>query len=247
MGRRLWSKKAEMRKFSIIVGTYNQVHYLPKLIESLENQTFKNFEVHFCDDGSDDGTQDFFGNAREYSYFKFPFQYHRQPHRGTRLARNLNQGIRAARGDYCVLIMADSFPELNYLENLNEWVNPDFIVCGVRVNIEGEKVVEMDYRLRKNLIPGQPALLVNSPFYLATGNGLCIPTEAMMKYGAWDEKIEGYGGEDNEIIARLYFKGYLVWSVPSLILYHNFHVSHDSGSSSSEYVSKKILEYERKY
>ena len=216
-------KSNKIMKFSIIVGLYNHKRYLLKLIESLENQTFKDFEWIVCDDGSKDGTKEFFKNK----VFKFPFQYLSLKKNTGNLSRNINQGIRKAKGDYCIFIMGDSFPELNYLEILNERVNPDSIICGIRVNIEGNKIVEFDWRRRKGVIPDIPVLLPDKPWEFTTGNGLTIPTDALRKYGGWNEKFKvakgGEAGEDQELIARLYYKGFLVWSVPQLILYHNYH------------------------
>lgn len=66
--------KNNIAKFSLIVGLYNHKKYLRKLIESLENQTYKNFEVIFVDDGSNDGTKEYFGLK---PIFKFDYQYKR--------------------------------------------------------------------------------------------------------------------------------------------------------------------------
>jgi len=227
-------------KFSIITAVYNQKHYLLKLIESLKRQTYKSFEWHVCDDGSTDGTDKFFRR------FYFPGVYYHRLRKNTgNLSKNLNQGIKKAKGDYCVFIMGDSFPELNYLEILNEWVNPDFLICGIRINIEGDRVVDLDYRLRKKVIPKDPVLLPKEPWNIATGNGLTIPTQALRKYGGWNEKFcaaKGkQAGEDQEIIARLYFKGYLVWSVPSLILYHHWHKN--ILNENIKFVDKLIRQY----
>ena len=43
--------------FSIIIPTYNRSKYLHDIFRCLENQTFKNFEILICDDGSTDDTK----------------------------------------------------------------------------------------------------------------------------------------------------------------------------------------------
>lgn len=227
-------------KFTIVVGMYNNLKNLPRLIESLENQTFKDFEVIFCDDVSDDGTKEFFENKM----FAFPWRYRRlNKKKGMRLAKNINQGVREAIGEYCVFIMADSFPELNYLENLAEYAVNDNILCGIRIQIEGNRVVDMEWRMEKGRIPKTVALLPTQPYNAITGNGLVVPTDAMRKYGGWNEKVKGYGGDDNELVARLYYKGYLVWSIPHAVLYHNYHVSTADNMKNHKIINKLVNKY----
>jgi len=218
-------------KFSIIVGIYNHLKYLPMLVDALKRQTLKDFEVHFCDDGSDDGTEEFFNelSLMDADDVGFPFRYHRQKHEGMRLSRNLNQGIRQAQGQYCVFIMGDSFPELDYLELLDLWCKPERMICGIRVQlseISGKlEGVDMDWRLKKHVIPTVDSIIIGQPWGCLTGNGLTIPTQALKEHGMWSEEFEGYGGDDNELIARMFYKGLVPWSVIDLRLYHNWHKS----------------------
>ncbi len=228
-------------KYSIIVSLFNQLKYLPRLIKSLEEQTFGEFEVHFCDNCSNDGTEEFF----EKKHFNFLWEYHRFKKNTGNLSKNVNQGIKKAKGEHCLFITGDSFLENNYLEALNNYVYCDSIICGVRFQIDGNKIVEQEWRLRKNVIPPVAVLLPSNPYNLITGNGLCIPTEAFKKYGMWNEKIKGYGGNDNEIAARLYYKGYLFWSVPQVIIYHNWHKSKVETNEQNVFVYNLIHEYAR--
>jgi GT2 family glycosyltransferase len=74
-----------------------------------------------------------------------------------------------------------------------------------------------------------------------TGNGLCVPKKAYEEHGYWDERIEGYGGDDTEVIARLYYKGYVCWSIPAAMIFHHYHKSSDSVNYKK--VLKMIKEY----
>jgi len=234
----IWKGEKNMTnpKYSIIIGCYNQRKYLFKLIESLSNQTYKNFEVIFCDDRSTDGTKEFFLAEPE---FNFPHTYDR-PFFKKYLSGMMNRGIKKAKGEYCLFIMGDSFPELNYLEILNEKIDKDTIVCGVRLQIDGKNAVDVDWRLVKNVIPQHEAIIMNSPFEVLTGNGLAIPTEALRKYGGWDSKIKGYGGDDNILIGKMYYHGLLCKSVPDLILYHNWHKSKIASEKYYDYSFKQL-------
>lgn len=242
-------------KFSVIIGHYNQFETLPKLAEALNNQQFRDFEVRLCDDGSGTPGHDYPGaydlRLHENFYEKLhPLiqehtHIHRHSHKGMRLSKNLNQGIREAQGEYCVFIMADSFPEYDYLAILSEWVEPQRIICGVRYQVVEGKGVDVDWRLKKQHIPTIPVLLPSKPHEMITGNGLTVPTDAMKRYGMWNEGIEGYGGDDNELVARLYYKGYTVWSVPDLKLFHHWHKPTPDNPKNAPLVKRLTEKYAR--
>lgn len=225
-------------QFSIITGTYNQKEHLAKLFESLSNQTYKDLEWIVCDDGSTDGTGEYIKSLKA----DFPIKYVSQKNKGARLAKNLNNGIKLAEGLYCVFVMGDSYLELNYLENLVELVGPDFLVCGIRMQVDGGKLVDVDWRLKKGLVPSDTMLMVKNPHDFLTGNGLTVPLKAFYEHGLWDESFGGYGGEDVEIIARLYFNGYLCWSSPALALYHHWHKS-NMGLENIKLLNSKLTRY----
>jgi glycosyltransferase involved in cell wall biosynthesis len=42
---------------SIIMPTYNRAEYILEAIESIRNQTYRNWELVIVDDGSDDNTE----------------------------------------------------------------------------------------------------------------------------------------------------------------------------------------------
>ncbi len=231
-----------MPRFSIIIGVYNQAATLPILIQSLMAQSFQDFEVHFCDDGSTDDSRRIIESAMVQRLF-----YHRQDHKGMRLAKNINQGIRAAKGEYCLFLMADSFIEDDYLATLNEWAQPFRMVCGIRIQLDtvnGKlEGVDIDWRVKKKVIPDFASAIIGQPWGCLTGNGLTIPTEALHTYGGWDEELEGYGGEDNEIVGRLFFKGYIAYSVPDLRLYHHWHQSKEMNETNVPLVQRKLTAY----
>jgi glycosyltransferase involved in cell wall biosynthesis len=225
-------------KYSIIVACYNHAATLPRLIEALDRQTFKDFDVHFCDDGSSDDTRAIIEGICASTHWV----HHYQKNSGS-YAKNLNQGIREATGDYCVFINGDSFPDVDYLEILNEYAQPNRIVCGIRIQMDDGVAVDLDWRLKKGSIPQEAVLLTDRPWARMTGNGLCVPYEAFRDYGLFDEHFKVNEGEDNELIARLFYKGYLCHSVPYLRLYHHWHKSRDTVADANSRSIKLITAY----
>lgn len=84
--------------FSIIVPVYNVEKYLVRCIESVINQTFKDFECILIDDGSLDNS----GNiCDEYSLKDSRIVVVHQNNAGVSAARNT--GLNIAKGEYMFL------------------------------------------------------------------------------------------------------------------------------------------------
>lgn len=88
---------------TILTPTFNRVHLLPRLFESLTHQTDFNFEWLVIDDGSTDGTSDLFA-GKTFLSAPFPIRYYRQENGGKHCA--LNAGVKQANGSF--IFIADS-------------------------------------------------------------------------------------------------------------------------------------------
>ncbi len=87
---------------SVVIPTHNRVDLLPRAIESVLNQTYKDIELIVVSDGSTDGTDEFMGKYANNSRIKY-INY--QPAKGGNFARN--SGIDAASGDYVAFLDDD--------------------------------------------------------------------------------------------------------------------------------------------
>lgn len=108
-------------KVSVIMGIYNCVETLGESIESIINQTFQDFELIMCDDGSTDETY-----SVAYSYFqKYPTKIVLlKNERNQGLNYTLNKCLYVANGEYIARMDGDdiSLPdrfdiEVNFLDN----------------------------------------------------------------------------------------------------------------------------------
>lgn len=61
-------------KIKVFIITYNRVHYLKQTIESILNQTYKNFELVVLDNCSTDNTEEYVKSIKDYriQYIKHP-------------------------------------------------------------------------------------------------------------------------------------------------------------------------------
>lgn len=101
-------------KFSIIVAAYNVEKYIEKTIQSITNQSYKNYELIIVNDGSTDKTQEI---LEKYSSNK-QIKIIQQKNMGISGARN--SGIKQATGDYIWFIDGDDYIANNALNILQE-------------------------------------------------------------------------------------------------------------------------------
>ena len=98
---------------SLIMPIYNVKKYLKEALDSVVNQTFKDFEVLIINDGSTDGSDEI---AKRYVKEHKNFRFINQVHVGAGPARNL--GIENAKGEYIAFLDSDDYLSKNYLEIL---------------------------------------------------------------------------------------------------------------------------------
>ena len=100
---------------SIIVPVFNAEKYLPKTINSLQNQTYKNLEIILVDDGSTDLSREFcdkYGNNdKRIKVFHI---------RNCGSAKARNYGLKKASGKYIMFVDSDDFLERNGIELLTQ-------------------------------------------------------------------------------------------------------------------------------
>ena len=108
-----------MPKFSIIVPVYNVEDYINKCLDSILNQSFKDFEIIVVNDGTKDNSIE---KIKDY-----PIKLINQKNQGLSAARNT--GVKHATGDYIIFIDSDDWVEKDLLKELEKSTknNPDVI------------------------------------------------------------------------------------------------------------------------
>ncbi len=98
---------------SVIVPIYNVEQYLRKCLDSIEAQTYRDFEVVLVDDGSPDNSA---AICSEYVARDSRFRLVRKKNGGVSSARNA--GIANAEGEYLTFVDPDDWIDEHYLERL---------------------------------------------------------------------------------------------------------------------------------
>lgn len=142
---------------SVIMLTYNRESLVPRAIESILDQTYRDFEFIIVDNGSTDRSGQIAGAyAKEDSRVRVI-----RRSRGN-IGAGRNTGLDAARGDYIAFIDDDDWAEPDFLEfllALAEENRADVAICGAadrafaekRVMTPQEALVELMWRRRYNM------------------------------------------------------------------------------------------------
>lgn len=98
-----------MPKVSIILSLYNSEKFVEECVDSLLNQTFKDFELIILDDCSKDKTREIL-EKRGIVY------YPNKVNLG--FAKNLNTGVKMADGEYIMIVDHDMIYSEDYLKKM---------------------------------------------------------------------------------------------------------------------------------
>jgi len=103
--------KIAEKKVSVVIPFYNRRKEVLRAVDSVLNQTHKNFEIILVDDGSTDDLSEVEKLAKKNSNIKL---YHNKENRGVSASRNF--GISKSTGDYIAFLDSDDEFKPNKLE-----------------------------------------------------------------------------------------------------------------------------------
>ena len=112
---------------SVVMPTYNaSVPILKEAVDSIMNQSFRNFEYLIIDDGSSDETPDYLDSLTD------PRIRIIRNKRNIGITKSLNIGFREARGKYIARMDSDDISMPDRFEKQVDFMekHPDVVVCG---------------------------------------------------------------------------------------------------------------------
>lgn len=248
-----WFKSLEHPLFSCVIGSYNQLHVLPKVMAGWEKVRCPDgFEVFLCDDHSSDGTKEWAEEYAKRTDLKFKFTYLRIKKRVEPggLATNLNQAMPLAQGHYTFFCMGDSIPEEDVLIKFAKNVGPGRVLCGIRKNVDEKgNFLSWDWRMQDpeqfmahEVIP----IMDDCPWAAITGNGLVVPTWALKEVGGWNDDYHGWEDDDYDLALRLYEHNLEFYHVPNAIIDHIEHPTQPRSLANVEIFKKLVASYKEK-
>lgn len=177
------------KKISIIVPVYNAEKYLIKLINSIENQNYNNYEVILVDDGSTDNSYKILQNlSKKNKKIKIYTKKNSGPG-GTR-----KYGFEKSTGELVYFIDADDWLPENSLIRINEIFNdknPDVLIFDRISYCHGKKLNTS--KPIKNISQGYIDLKEIKNDYIIGGLGCKVLKKDILTS---DMFLEGYNYED---------------------------------------------------
>ena len=139
---------------SVIIPTFNRLGFLKEAVESVEKQSYRDFELIIVDDGSTDST----GGYLE----SLPVKYIRLEHSGFP-GRVRNAGAKAAKGKYLAFLDSDDLWEPEKLARQIEYLaaNPKLEICHTRTDSYSS-------------LPMNPSRGENAPFRRSSRSHTCL-------------------------------------------------------------------------
>ena len=119
---------------SVIVPVYNVETYLKECLDSIQNQTYTDFEVLLVNDGSTDGSQ---AICEHYCQTDKRFRLMNQTNQGQSVARN--NGVTASTGEFIAFVDSDDMILSNYLETLMQHMDEEVDIVESQFSVHKKK------------------------------------------------------------------------------------------------------------
>lgn len=169
-------------KVSIILSAYNHKPFVAKCIDSVINQTYKDFEFIIFDDCSTDGTFEIIQSYNDDRIKLFRAPYNRG------MVENINEAIKISTGEYIAHINSDDCWESSKLEKQVEFLQKN---DGYGVVFTLARLIDRNGKLLsdKNSPFSKASNMLNYQWlrhFFYYGNCLCF-TSAMIRKSCYDK------------------------------------------------------------
>jgi len=229
---------------SVCIPTFNRKELLAIAIDSVLQQTYQDFELIICDDGSTDGTSDLmtqFGDRR--------IRYIRHP-QNIGKSNNMISGFQAATGEHFIKFDDDDRLTPSFLEKtihlLNKNPHIDFVGTDHWVidsnTIRNEHLTQLNSQKwgRSNLPQGLvedllEVTFVNQSFQIGA---TLFRREILTEVGYMRSNIQNC--EDNDLLVRLALAGKQAYYLPERLMEYRLHAEQQGLDRAIPYLKDKL-------
>ena len=238
---------------SIVIPVYNAEKYLGGCLNSIQNQTYKNFEVILVNDGSIDHSETI---CKEFVEVDTRFRYFLKVNGGASSARNF--GLDHVTGGFITFIDADDWVDENHLEVLINNIkenNSDMAVSSIK---KFDNVSSFEFRVYSNQEKyllnynklNRDEFLVILPKLIHASNSYKIAVSKLFKKELvkdirFDESI--VYGEDLDFFFKIYNNINSISYVDEVTYVYRLHDESTSSKFNQQYAEQELLIYKKMY
>lgn len=188
-----------MPRISICIPAYNADQYLAQALESVRNQTFKDWELIVTEDGSKDGAEALVEVFSRTVSQPVVYQRH-EVNQGLPATRNT--GIAACRGEFVALLDADDYWAPGHLAS----VLARLLETGADLGHSGSVLFDSDSGTTLGVRAPGSAEIDGFPLSLFVGDYIVQPSSVVLRRSLW-ERAGGFDAsfryvEDREMWLR---------------------------------------------
>jgi teichuronic acid biosynthesis glycosyltransferase TuaG len=179
--------------FSIIIPCYNSSKTIIKTLDSVFNQTFKNFEIIVINDGSIDNTLDLL-----ISYDKLSINIINQDNKGLGESRNI--GIEKSKGEYISFLDSDDLWTNDKLEVVHDSIlktKADLICHYEQLSLNNERIGILKHG------PHTKYLDILLKGNCLSPSAVCVKKDILIKVGMFSTDIKCHGTEDWDLWLKI--------------------------------------------
>jgi GT2 family glycosyltransferase len=239
---------------SLIISFYKRLDFLELILQSLDRQSFRDFEVIVAEDNNDPQTAEFISKTSHM------YSYGTQEDIGFRKTQILNRAVKIAKGEQIVFIDGDCILHRHFMEEYNKAITDTHFYYGRRVFCSRKHT---DLILKSKSLKTINILHVLLFGGKSTGAGFYLPFKKnidkqhrrilgcnwgimkknILAVNGFDEDYNRAGvGEDFDIDWRLKKHGLTVRSMKGkAIVYHMYHEANYNPSDTA-FVEKLMAE-----
>lgn len=201
---------------TIIIPTYKRAEYIQRAIESILNQTYKDYEIIVVDDNDENSEyrksmQNIMQKYEEYD--NITYVKHKENKNG---AAARNTGIRLAKGDYITFLDDDDYflkDRLKILiKEIEKSIEYDAIYSSCVCVKENEIIKLVKAKKSGNL---EKEMLEQESFF-GTGSNMFFRRNAIQEIGEFDESFIRH--QDFEYMVRFFEKGKKILAINKILV-----------------------------
>ena len=234
---------------TLIIGFYNQLDYLRRILAALERQSVQDFEVVIADDGSRAEVVSEIQQIASKGPLAIQHLWHED--KGFRKTRIFNKAVLASRSDYLIFIDGDCIPHRKFIEEHVNNREAKTVLAGRRANLSAKFIHLMteefirkggmekgfERRILMDGIFGKSSHVIKGIFVSCAplrsflnrkdagilGCNFSIHKSDLLDINGFDERYQAPAvGEDTDIEARLRWNGIKVKTVKNIAIQYHF-------------------------